>query len=454
MMLKGLRKIIRPRGPQTQLPQESPQESDQPLSLILRKYEVSPERGHASHPSPPSIWTIPLPPDLLFFIIDHHFVGDQPTLRALSNTCRVLTTYCRRLIYRSVAIGHRDRGPLSTKKKPAIAFAELLRESPGIVEYIEDLQILDGGGRMFEGSRPITEEEQSLCFILTRPMKNLKRLELMLNVVWTLIPPPLQEALGTAFRLPSICTLAIDKLRFPVNLLDIFQDLGHIEFFGEAAAPIMVTTTLPHATRSVKPETFTLTDWTGVNVKYLFSSNSPLRLSRLQCLRFRGCGSAISDHLQLCTSLTVLKLFLTDFHPQNLSALRSLTFLTLSQDLTIPLWVKRTKQFQWMLSTLATCSRPNAIEGIRIILQTPYLAQREESDWSGLDALLTAPGGWPRLKCLEVVSLTAESEMKWSGANHKISPPLLPLLIRGGVEVSSLCVYQSRTGFGDHWLSL
>lgn len=216
----------------------------------------------------------------------------------------------------------------------------------------------------------------------------------------------------------------------------------------------MVTTTLPHATRSVKPETFTLTDWTGVNVKYLFSSNSPLRLSRLQCLRFRGCGSAISDHLQLCTSLTVLKLFLTDFHPQNLSALRSLTFLTLSQDLTIPLWVKRTKQFQWMLSTLATCSRPNAIEGIRIILQTPYLAQREESDWSGLDALLTAPGGWPRLKCLEVVSFTAESEMKWSGANHRISPPLLPLLIRGGVEVSSLCVYQSRTGFGDHWLSL
>ena len=307
-MLKVLRKIIRPRGSQTQLPQQS----DPPLSLILN---VSAERVHASHPSLPSIWTIPLPPDLLFFIIDHHFVGDQSNLRALSNTCRVLAAYCRRFIYRSVAIGHRYRGPVSGKKKPAIAFAELLQLFPGIVEYIEDLQILDGGCRMFEGSRPITEEEQSLCFILTRPMKHLKRLELMLNVVWTLIPTPLQEALCTAFRLPSIRTLSIDKLRFPVNFLDLFQDLGHIEFSGEAAAPIMVNT-LPHATQLVKPETLTLTDWTGSNVKYLFSLNSPLRLSRLRSLQFRGCGSAMSDHLQLCTSLTVLKLFLTGAFPQ------------------------------------------------------------------------------------------------------------------------------------------
>ena len=143
---------------------------------------------------------------------------------------------------------------------------------------------------------------------------------------------------------------------------------------------------------------------------------------------------------------------LTEFHPQNLNALRSLTFLTLSQSLTSP-WTKRTKQFQWMLSTLATCSQQNAIEGIRIILQTPYLAQCEESDWSGLDALLTAPGCWPRLTSLEVVSLTAESEMKWPGVNDRVSPPLLPLLVRGGVEVSSRYVYQFQAGFGDHWLS-
>ncbi|EDR07280.1 uncharacterized protein LACBIDRAFT_328130 [Laccaria bicolor S238N-H82] len=249
MMLKVLRKIIRPRASQTQLPQES----DPPLSFdsfIVKKYDVSPERAHASHLSPPSIGTVPLPPHLLFFLIDHHFVGDHPTLRTLSKTCRVSATYCRRLIYRSVPIGHRDRGSLSGKKKPAIAFAELLRGFPGIVEYIEDLQILDGGCRMFEGLRPITEEEQSLCFILTRPMKNLKRLELMLNVVWTLIPTPLQEALCTAFRLPSICTSSIKKLRFPVHFLDLFQDLRHIEFSGEAAAPIMVTT-LPHATQLV-----------------------------------------------------------------------------------------------------------------------------------------------------------------------------------------------------------
>ena len=142
---------------------------------------------------------------------------------------------------------------------------------------------------------------------------------------------------------------------------------------------------------------------------------------------------------------------LTEFHPQNLNALRSLTFLTLSQSLTSP-WTKRTKQFQWMLSTLATCSQPNAIEGIRIILQPPYMAQYEESDWSGLDALLTAPGCWPRLTSLEVVSLTAESEMK-RPVSDRVSPPLLPLLVRGGVEVSSLCVYEFQAGFGDHWLS-
>jgi len=117
------------------------------------------------------------------------------------------------------------------------------------VEYIEDLQILDGDCRMFEVSRRITEEEQSLCFILTRPMKHLKCLELMLSIAWALIPMPLQEALCIAFRLPSICTLSIDKLHFPVNFLELFRDLGHIEFSGEAAAPIMVTT-LPHAEKT------------------------------------------------------------------------------------------------------------------------------------------------------------------------------------------------------------
>lgn len=147
---------------------------------------------------------------------------------------------------------------------------------------------------------------------------------------------------------------------------------------------------------------------------------------------------------------------LIEFRPQSLSALRSLTFLTLSQDLTSSLqWAKPTKQFQWMLSTLATCSQPNVIEGIRIILQTPFLARCEESDWSGLDALLTAPGGWPRLTSLEVVLLTAGSEMEGSGVDFidRISPPLLPLLVRGGVEVSFTRVYQFQTGFGNYWLS-
>ena len=143
----------------------------------------------------------------------------------------------------------------------------------------------------------------------------------------------------------------------------------------------------------------------------------------------------------------------TELHPQNLSALRSLTFLTLSQDVTSLLWAEPTKQFQWMLSTLATCSQPNVIEAIRIILQTPYLSRCKESDWSGLDALLTAPGGWPRLISLEVVSLTAESEIEWSGVDYfdRISPPLLPLLIHSGVEVSlTPRVYKFQRGFADY----
>jgi len=133
----------------------------------------------------------------------------------------------------------------------------------------------------------------------------------------------------------------------------------------------------------------------------------------------------------------------TELHPQNLSALQSLTFLTLSQDLTSPLWAKPTKQFQWMLSTLVTCRQPNVIEGIRIILQTPYLSRCKESDWSGLDALLTAPCGWPRLTSLEVVSLTVESEIERSGVDYfdRISPPLLPLLVHSGVEVSLTTAY-------------
>ncbi|KAF8149158.1 hypothetical protein B0H34DRAFT_641044, partial [Crassisporium funariophilum] len=176
----------------------------------------------------------PLPPDILYLIISRHLNRDRSSLLPLSLTCRSLHLYCQPFLFQIVSIGSRDHGIRKAIMTPSEKFAKVIQERPEVLGYIQDLRILDGGKRMFEGSRPITKEERSLSFILTRKMKNLHRIELFLHVVWTLIPNSLQTAFCTALSLPSLKEVVFDTVRIPVDILGVLHENAvYLDFRGE-----------------------------------------------------------------------------------------------------------------------------------------------------------------------------------------------------------------------------
>lgn len=147
-------------------------------------------------------WQIPLPYDLILTIINVYFLDDKLALLNLSRTCRSLAQVCEPLCYRFVVVSSRInlKGVSDSER-----FATPLSQSPHIIDYIQHLKIQDNL-RMFQGSRPITAEEESLCYILTRKYLKLRCLHcLSLHVVWSILPIQLQHAFSVAFTLPGSC---------------------------------------------------------------------------------------------------------------------------------------------------------------------------------------------------------------------------------------------------------
>ena len=251
-------------------------------------------------------WQIPLPYDLVFTIINLYFLDDKFVLQNLTKTCRSLAQVCGPLRYQSIVVtSRRNLKGVSDAEQ----FAALLSRSPHIFNYIQHLKIEDDL-RMFQGSRPITAEEESLCYILTRKYPKLRRLHLSLHVVWSLLPIQLQHAFSVAFALPNLHEVIFEHANISTSLLTYLSNISDLEVrTGEVLSRSM---NLEIPSKICTPTRLLFMDHsrTGFITQNLFAETSPLRLSQLEHLQIYARGinlKLLREPLQACSTLTILE---------------------------------------------------------------------------------------------------------------------------------------------------
>ncbi|KDR72256.1 hypothetical protein GALMADRAFT_143114 [Galerina marginata CBS 339.88] len=407
---------------------------------IYRKLKASHTRWTVrGQQAPSSCWHLPLPFDVLFAIVDAYFDDDAVTILSLRQSCHSLAELCRPFLYRTLTIKSRSSDVVTASER----LAALLSKSPDIVDHVRTLRVLDHG-KMFEGSRPITPEEEYLCYILTRPYPQLKRLELSLHVVWTLLPSQVQHAFEVAFS--NVREIAFDNVRIPVNLFRFFTNLRVLEMRGEASIPLIadhggstVSTRKPYCF----PEWILIKDDTrsGFIINCLFHEQSALRFSNMKHLQLFISGEHIkllNGRLDMCSgTLTNLELYIGTWGSLptvlGLESLIALTSLTLTSDISMmpygSLGTEGLHRFNWLVTTLASSARPSRLESIKFIIRTRSFSFAKQLPWDNLDALFSpvTEKRWPSLRKFDILHIK-ESKGNMEGSIEAMVLPMMPVL--------------------------
>jgi hypothetical protein len=309
MILETLRRKLRKsRAPSPEHVQVGPSQEELTLTTELRNIlstfqPCSPVTAH------PTSWTLLLPPELIYLIIDLYYSDDSEleTLRALACTCKILASYCRRYIYRTVNVAPRTAtvvNNLSISER----FARLVVQVPYILPHIQHLRItMQNCGRRAKFD-PLSREEESIAFLLARRMKNLRRFEISMGVDWIILPDRLQDAISTTFQSPTLNDIIIEGIRnFPLTLLLHVKSLEHLDFRCDAAPP----SNQQESSFTVQPKMIYLQNPRASTVRYLFGERSSLSTSQLHGLSVFGNGrvvSTVATYFPSFSSLTRLEL--------------------------------------------------------------------------------------------------------------------------------------------------
>ncbi|KIM37291.1 hypothetical protein M413DRAFT_31008 [Hebeloma cylindrosporum] len=366
-------------------------------------------------------WQIPLPYDLIITIINLYFLDDKLALANLTKTCRNLAQICRPLCYQFVVItSRRNLKGLSESER----FATLLSQSPHLIDYVQHLKIHASDLRMFQGSRPITPEEESLCYILTRKYSNLRRLHLFLHVVWSLLPIQLQHAFSVTFTLANLQEVVFEHVNISTSLLTHLGNISDLEVRDGEVLSRSMDVEIPSRICTPKRLLFMDHSRTGFITKNLFAETSALRLSKLEHLQIYACGihlKLLSEPLQACaTTLTNLDFRVSTWggvpDVVDLGRLSVLTSLTLSADISMMPYgnpgVDGPRRFAWLVDTLATCCQPSRIETIKLIILTREFSFAKDLHWKNLDSLFTPYPEirWPQLNRIIVQHFNENKE--------------------------------------------
>ena len=453
-MFDRLLNRLKPRQLEPQvLPHPSTEQNDFAKMEVYKELEstLPDEQPQREEPQ----WQLPLPFDIMFTIINTFIVDNEP-LRNISCACRSLWQICRPLRFRTVSISTSNRNEPTSLER----FAQFLSHNPKFINHIHTLRILDRG-KMFQGSRPITPEEESLCYILLRQFPNLRRLELSLHVVWDLVPSQVQSSFYHAFKKPTLREVAFEHVRIPLSLLCYLSGISSLDFRGEASP----SKNNPESQGDFcKPERLLVADTsrTGFVLNNLLREDSGLQLSSLKTLEVYASGvhmQLLNGPLLRCsTTLTSLSLFLStwgggmlqfllsiDVHSCSiskidptsidLSPLRLLTSLTLTADMEklpyVPPGFEGPRRFDWLIETLSTCHSPSRLERITLIIRIQRFDFAKYLPWQNLAALFEPHPSerWPRLKRLDLKNVNEwEDRFYKQGTLERIVFPLMPVL--------------------------
>ncbi|KAF8808757.1 hypothetical protein BYT27DRAFT_7255221 [Phlegmacium glaucopus] len=116
--------------------------AEDPTTQALQRSPLArkcPARYSQILPNPPSckrdaiahttIWTSLLPIELIYLITDIYFSDDLETLKAFAGTCKILSSYCRQYIYRTVIVSPRNAKVVNEPSFPE-RFARLVVQVP------------------------------------------------------------------------------------------------------------------------------------------------------------------------------------------------------------------------------------------------------------------------------------------------------------------------------------
>ena len=264
----------------------------------------------------PTSWTTLIPLELIYHIIDLYYSDDLDTLRALSGTCKILSSYCRKYIYRTVIVNPNSAAPIDDASFPE-RFARLVVQTPQILDHIQNFSITMQNRSRRSKFSALSREEESIAFLLSRCMRNLRRLKISMSVDWILLPDAVQDAISISFQSPALQDLFIEGIQsFPLNVLLHIKNLEYLDFCCDAAPP---SSQEEPSSFAVQPKMIHLHDPRASTVRYLFGERSSLSTSQLCDLSFFGNGTVVSTletyFPSFSSSLTGLKLDPGTFGP-------------------------------------------------------------------------------------------------------------------------------------------
>ena len=185
---------------------------------------------HSPKHSPPSsffpapAWTLPLPPEIMYIIIDSYTpINDLGMLKALCVTCRCLRPYASQRIFSDISIGAGDYiGHGDELKKPerfvetqAERLAKVIHHSPHLIASTHTLRIFHARGH--NAPFPMSREEASLIYILSRDLKNLTSLHLICRLHWAYLLYSVKDALLDALKRPTLCEVELANVIVPLD---------------------------------------------------------------------------------------------------------------------------------------------------------------------------------------------------------------------------------------------
>ncbi|KAF9535056.1 hypothetical protein CPB83DRAFT_843399 [Crepidotus variabilis] len=347
-------------------------------------------------------WSLPLPQDIIFEMLDSYFYygihkPDLRTLFALARTARCLTFYCRSLIYRSINIGYRTK----TRRSLPLHYAELICYCPEVAEFVRTIRIEDTG-KLFHCSVPLPEDEQCLSYILRHGYPNIRRMELSFPIMWILLPTTLQDAFQTCFRSPTLCEISITRGRIPASLFQSFIFLEDLDIRCLVSYP---DDTAASTHDTCAPRILRIIDFTdeGETLENLFHDNTALSFENIEDCRIHT--SAKFFHLlgrgfkKMPTSLVALTLHAASWKGAtrvSLSQLRHLRALTL-----------RLTSGEWTEELLATLHSPSTLETLSIF-------PAYDINYRPIDRIFAVAfeATWPRLQsvCLQFTTQPGVAE--------------------------------------------
>ncbi|KAF8193421.1 hypothetical protein BJ912DRAFT_1092959, partial [Pholiota molesta] len=164
---------------------------------------------------------------------------------------------------------------------------------------------------MLVSAKVMSDEEECLCYILTRRYPNLKRMEVSLHAKWVLLPVQVQYAFELSFSLPLLQAVSLEHVQIPADLLSYLHSIPSLEIRCEVFPPCdNVAYPNMHCTPKMLKYSDPRQSEDGFN--NIFLANSAPLLSKIEDLEIHAPARQLrlfQAHFQNCyQTLTTLKM--------------------------------------------------------------------------------------------------------------------------------------------------